>query len=266
MLKKAFTVVEVFAVFFAGSFGARWLLRQMGIASSKEAIQASTADQFDAAAVAIPMSIRWAIVLSLAFLVGWVVARLRPRDYGFTLAGRSWSEHLSTGVVVYALGSLPVLILMLLRHYLHLPGGPKVWTAIEGATWNLDFWIFMLASSIVLPVLVEESFFRGYAQTRFSAAFGPRAAVFVIAVLFILAHTQYADGTFIGTGMMVLGVWWALLIGFARLRTGSLIAPMLAHSLSNVPLRPGVQIAMLFVIAVILIAGRSRARLALRTA
>ena len=254
MLKRVLVVIEVVAVFFAGSLGARWLLRQLGIASSKESIQNATATSFDAAAVAIPMSIRWAIVIALAFLVGWLIARHRPRDYGLTFAGKRWSEHVSAGVTVYALGYTPVLILMLLRHYLQLPGGPKVWNTIEAATWNADFWLFMLASSIVLPVLVEETFFRGYAQTRFTDAFGPRVAIIVIAVLFIAAHTQYADGTFVGTSMILSGIWWALLLGFARFRTGSLIAPMLAHSLSNIPLRPMFQIGLLVVLVVFLIA------------
>lgn len=238
-------VVEVTAVFLGGTLAARLLLRTLGITGSKQAIQSATSTSFDAAAVAIPMSIRWAVVIGLAFLVGYLVARHRPRDYGFTSGGNPWRVHLRTALMVYALGYAPALILMLLRHYVPLSGGPAVWKAFDEATWNLDFWLFILASSIVIPVVVEETFFRGYAQTRFSTVFRPLTAIAVISVVFMLAHTQYADGTFLGTGMLVTGAWWAILLGLARLRTGSLIAPMLAHALSNTPLRPPVQLLLL---------------------
>ena len=257
MLKRMLVVVEVVFVFLAGTFGARFLLKALHITGSKEAIRSGN---FDAAAVAIPMSIRWAIVIGLAFLVGWLVARHRPRDYGFTLAGRSLTSHLGIGVVVYALGYTPVLLLMMARRYFHLEGGPAVWNQIDAATWDLNFWLWMLASSMVLPVLVEETFFRGYVQTRWMTAFRPMTTVVFIAVVFILIHTQYLDGSIIGTAMIVSGFWWAILLGVARWRTGSLIAPMLAHALSNTPLRPAVQIAMLFVLLAVLLVASKQAR------
>ncbi len=153
-------------------------------------------------------------------------------------------SHLGVCIVAYALGYTPVLLLLMARRSFHLEGGPPVWNQIDAATrWDLNFWLWMLASSIVLPVLVEETFFRGYVQTRWMTAFRPMTTIVFIAVVFILIHTQYLDGSIIGTAMIVTGFWWAILLGVARWRTGSLIAPMLAHALSTTPLRPAVQVA-----------------------
>jgi membrane protease YdiL (CAAX protease family) len=237
MLRKILVFVEIILVFFAGTLAARFVLKSFGITGSKQAIQSAATTNFDPLSVAVPMIIRWSIVIGLAFIVGWVIARHRLRDYGLTLAQHSVYWHLRAGIVTLAFGFLPVLILFLLRHYLQLKGGPELWNLLENAPRNLNFWLFMLASSIILPPLVEEIFFRGYAQTRFMSVFTPTTAVIIVAILFVLAHIQYFDGTLVGTLMLVLGLWEFIVLGFSRIRTGSLLAPLFAHAILNIPLR-----------------------------
>jgi membrane protease YdiL (CAAX protease family) len=253
ILRKALVLVEIVAVFFAGTFAARFLLKALGITGSKQAINSATTTHFDAASVAVPMIIRWSIVIGLAFLVGWLVARHRPRDYGLTLAGRSLGWQLRAGVVTAAFGFLPVVTLLLLRHYFHLPGGPAIWAMLEKAPRTLEFWLFMLASSIVIPPIVEEIFFRGYAQTRLATAFRPGTAVLTISLLFVMAHVQYFDGSLISTVMLPFGFWQFTVLGLSRLRTGSLVAPMVAHAIGNIPLRPPEQWALAIGLAVVLV-------------
>lgn len=253
ILRRALVLAEIVAVFFAGTFAARFLLKALGIAGSKQAIHSATTTHFDAAAVAVPMAIRWSIVIGLAFLVGGFVARHRPRDYGLTLAGRTLGWHLRMGVVTAAFAFLPVAVLLLLRHHFHLEGGPAIWTVLDEAPRTFDFWLFMLASSIVLPPIVEETFFRGYAQTRLATAFRPGTAILTISLLFVLAHVQYFDGSLISTAMLPLGFWQFTVLGFSRLRTGSLVAPMVSHAIGNIPLRPPELWALAIGLAVVLI-------------
>ncbi|HEY4490358.1 MAG TPA: CPBP family intramembrane glutamic endopeptidase, partial [Acidobacteriota bacterium] len=82
-----------------------------------------------------------------------------------------------------------------------------------------------------------ETFFRGYAQTRFSTVFRPTTAVCIVATLFIMAHIQYFDGSLVSTLMLPLGLWQFIVLGISRIRTGSLVAPIISHAIGNIPLR-----------------------------
>jgi membrane protease YdiL (CAAX protease family) len=251
LLRRAGVFAEIVIVFLAGTFAARFLLKALGIAGSKEAIKASSETTWNAAAVAVPMLIRWSIVIALAFLVGWLLARHRPRDYGFTLAGRGAAWHAKAAVIGLAFGFLPVLLLLLARHQFHLKGGPAIWDALDRAPRTLDFWLFALASSIVIPPLVEETFFRGYMQTRLCTAFRPLTAIISGAVLFALAHVQYFDGTLLGPAFLLLGLWQFIVLGLLRLRTGSLLGPMITHALFNIPMRAAEQTVVAIVLTLI---------------
>ena len=81
----------------------------------------------------------------------------------------------------------------------------------------------VLLKSALLAPLCEEAFFRGY-LLGVLAPYGRRAAVLATALLFALMH--------MGQGMLpcaLLGV----LLGALTLRTGSLLAPVLAHGCYN---------------------------------
>ncbi len=88
-------------------------------------------------------------------------------------------------------------------------------------------WLIWIALVIAAPIF-EEAFFRGFLFKGFSASFmGPIGAIALTAGLWALIHTQY-DLYGIGT-IFCLG----LLIGLARLRTGSLWVPMAMHAMTN---------------------------------
>lgn len=246
-------LVEIVAVFLVATLAARLVLQTLGMVSSKQAIQSAETMNFDAVAVAVPLLIRWSMVIGLAFLTGWFWGGQRLRDYGLTFADRPLRWHLGAGLVTLAYGFLPIVAFLLLRHHWRLSGGPAHWSAIEAAPRHLNFWLFMMASSIVIPPLVEEIFFRGYAQARLATVFRPLTAILTIAVLFVFAHTQYLDGSFVGAAMIVLGIWQFSVLGLARLRTGSLIAPFFAHAIGNIPLRPQEQWPLMIVLTAIIV-------------
>jgi membrane protease YdiL (CAAX protease family) len=88
-------------------------------------------------------------------------------------------------------------------------------------------WLIWVALVIAAPIF-EEAFFRGFLFQGFSSSFmGPFGAIALTAGLWALIHTQY-DLYGIGT-IFCLG----LLIGLARLHTGSLWPPIAMHAMAN---------------------------------
>jgi membrane protease YdiL (CAAX protease family) len=87
--------------------------------------------------------------------------------------------------------------------------------------------LLALAIVVVLP-LAEEVLFRGFLFTGvLHSRLGPVGAVVLTALLWSLMHVQY-DAYGIGT-IFVSG----LLLGYARLKTGSLYVTILLHGLMN---------------------------------
>jgi len=112
---------------------------------------------------------------------------------------------------------------------------------IMGWKFNLEipenFWKLALAQ-LLLAALPEELFFRGYLQARFnqilgknwkflSAQIGP--GLFITAALFALAHFAITPAP-----DRLLVFFPALLFGWLREKTNSLLAPTLFHFASNI--------------------------------
>lgn len=89
-------------------------------------------------------------------------------------------------------------------------------------------WLLWVALVFSAPVF-EEIFFRGFLYKGFASGFiGPMASIFLIAGLWAAIHTQY-DAYDMGT-IFVLGV----ILGLARMRTGSLLVPLAMHATANI--------------------------------
>ena len=88
-------------------------------------------------------------------------------------------------------------------------------------------WMLWVALIFAAP-LFEEIFFRGFLFQGIASGFpGPTGAVFVTASLWALIHTQY--DAYDRIIIFCLG----LLLGAARLRTGSLLTPLALHVATN---------------------------------
>jgi CAAX protease family protein len=88
-------------------------------------------------------------------------------------------------------------------------------------------WTLWLAVVVAVP-LFEEVFFRGFLLAGFAASFmRPIGAVLVTTALWAGLHFQYD-----AAGIAVV-FCFGLLLGAARLRTGSLIVPLSIHALEN---------------------------------
>jgi membrane protease YdiL (CAAX protease family) len=89
------------------------------------------------------------------------------------------------------------------------------------------FWVLVVALTVAAP-LVEEVFFRGFLlKGLVSTYLRPAGAVLLTSALFASMHAQYdlyGMATIFAVG---------LLLGTARLTTGSLFVPVVLHGLSN---------------------------------
>ena len=79
---------------------------------------------------------------------------------------------------------------------------------------------------VLLAPIAEEMLFRGYLLPRLAARMGPQPALLATALLFAALHTHY------GLQALVLVVH-GVVLGWARLRTGRLAAPVLLHMAVN---------------------------------
>ena len=159
------------------------------------------------------------MLLPAALLVG-VVPRLRP------LAG--WARGVvQPGLVVLIAGSSAVAL--------------TVWASIAapdleqaiGMVPDLPGALLLLGAlgfSIVNASL-EELAFRGFLQSSVAAATGStRLAIVVQAIAFGLAHLHGVPNGWLGVAMAGT---WALVLGWARVRSGGLLTPLLGHVVAD---------------------------------
>lgn len=96
-------------------------------------------------------------------------------------------------------------------------------------SWFLDsdrdgLFLFAVVTVVLLGPLAEELVFRGYLQGGLARPYPPVVALLVVSVLFGLVH-----GPLYALPLTLMG----LVFGWLALKTGGLLAPMLAHVLHN---------------------------------
>jgi len=95
---------------------------------------------------------------------------------------------------------------------------------IDAADSRLALWA--LATICIQPALVEEWFFRGIVWKSFRRYLGVHGTVWVVAVMFGMAHI----GAFLSVPVLIL---IGGLLGYARLYSGGLALPIALHFLHN---------------------------------
>jgi len=161
----------------------------------------------------IPLLLLWTPVL-------WLLRERRDlAEYGLTFAG--WGRGL-----VWGLGAAAIVLPCFMLGY-WLWWGVHVGRAIA---WNFSLaLLYQPFVQLLVTALPEEVFFRGYVQGQLARV---RAAgvwpIFAAASLFALAH-------FITEPHLIrLAVFFpGLLFGWLRVRSGSLVAPIVLHALAN---------------------------------
>lgn len=232
-------ISEVASVLIVGSLLARLIQRGLDLGSWKGAQSAMLAGEpvdflLLSRLAVVELSIRYAVLCGIAFSLGWWHRRRRLGAYGLTTAATPVPRLVRDGVILFGVIGLPPMLLVMTSRYLDLGAGAPQWELFPDRL-NPQFLLYAAISSFVLVPILEELFFRGYVQARLTEDFGAVGSIFLAALLFALAHGQYYRASVLSLGMLVSLAVQSLVVGFVFYRTGSLIPPIVAHSLVNLP-------------------------------
>jgi membrane protease YdiL (CAAX protease family) len=179
------------------------------------------------------ITLRIGLIAAFGLVLLWFRRGVTPRDTGLTRAGKPLGYLVRVGILLGASSSFLVGIIFAVHALVPLGEGLPAWDEVRTVTRNTAFYVEMLATSIVVPPLVEEIMARGYMRVRLVESYGRIGGVVLTGLVFALAH-----GKFISTDpllavflvvLIVSSVSWAWI---AQL-TGSLIPPMIAHAITN---------------------------------
>jgi len=179
--------------------------------------------------------------LALVYLpLGWILYTRRDFErYALTLKG--WRESLA----LFAVVSLVTLVPFWTANHLFetvIQENRFVWlggmTRREaGELATIVGWLSLVAGEVLAVALPEEVFYRGYFQSRIGEAtpakwtlLGVRVgwALPIASLVFVAGHLAVRPAAW------QLGIFFpGLVFGWMRLRSGSLLAPVLYHALCN---------------------------------
>lgn len=240
-LAGVFAISEILTVLILGrilgDLTAKFTLQAFGIdiASLDQMAMASDPDLEAALVTGVLITSRFIWLLLFAFLILHYVHGITPRAAGVSRGGHSWTTLIGAGVLLFAFAWLPFKLVFLANEYFQFGEGLAAWRAWSSIEFSLAYFAFLLAGLLILPPLFEEPFSRGYMRVRLAKACGPITGVILAAVLFSLSH-----GHFYKDDAMVISVLAAVVFGticwtWVAYRMNSVIPPMIAHSLGNIP-------------------------------
>lgn len=232
-------IAEVVLLFLAGSLLGRWASSVLGLSDwIGEANEMILSQNINFTGIAnrsaVNLAFKYISVFSLVIMVLWL--RKKPvRPYmGMGRANLPLADQFKSGLLLFCLiGFIPKILFGLWP--LGLVGdGPAHWQMLH-SEWDLDFWIYMMVGSIIIPPIVEELFFRGFTLSRLSEAFSTGYAILIMALLFAGFHTQYYQMSIISIAQLVLLFFSSVVLGYSRVYSGTIIPALVAHALVNIP-------------------------------
>jgi len=180
--------------------------------------------------------VEFTLILVPAFVLGRLRYRAPARAYRLTLNGAPLYKLVLMGVLLFCVASLPSTAVHLAHTFFSFGEGARHWRYLEELPRDFGYFLFMLAGDVLLPPLFEETWARGYTLTRLVDVFGPAAAILLTALFFCLAHTQYLIVDAYAIAILLSSLFFSAALGYVAYRTGSLVPPLVAHSLVNSPL------------------------------
>ncbi len=157
-----------------------------------------------------------------AFLAAWWLLAGRPHPVDFLrLRSRQPLAEAGAGVCLGLIGWAVTLVVgalaALVMGAFDLPAPETVPPLVR---WIAGLSVLERATVVVMAMTLEEFYFRAFLQSRFGAV--------AASILFLLAHSGYGEPLFF---VGLLGI--TAILAAAYRRTGSTIAPILAHGTFN---------------------------------
>lgn len=242
-IKKVSAILEVFGIYVAGQFVGFLAASLLGLKLQNPLLTLSSSP---IPAELLQVTVQFLILIFfqyfgwflLAYPIGWWHRRRSLHQYGFSLSGQSLSALVLTGVALFAFVNLPTRILEQIN-LLYPLGEQAAWRqtllTMNWSSW--EFWLLMAIGSFGLIPILEETFYRGYVQTRLEEDLGPMAAILCTACLFAFSHGQYLMFNVYNVSILAITVLEAIAWGYVFYRTRSLLPTILAHMLVNFPVR-----------------------------
>lgn len=238
MLARVGAIAEPAFVLIAGTLLARIALSRLGAPLAEHYLYDLNVPDFLSAAAAqfLNLTFSFAIILVLAILLGLWRGRSAAASYGLTLGNTGVLGLVGVGILLGLVASVPEQIVRLVSEYVRLGPGTRFWALETRVRWDANFWIYMAVGSYLVVPIFEELFTRGYVLGRVRESFSPGGTLIAMAAFFTLAHGQYRHLDALALGAQVSLFVWAGICGYAVYRTGSLIPPIIAHGIINVPI------------------------------
>ena len=177
--------------------------------------------------------LRIGCVAAFGLALLWFRRGIRPAATGLTLANKPLGSLIATGVVLGAVSSLLISMVFAVHTLIPLGEGLTAWDELRRSRLDAAFYVELLATSVIVPPLVEEIMARGYMRVRLVESYGVTGGVVLAGLVFALAH-----GKFISTDPL-LAIFMVLLIvnsvswTYLAQTSGSLVPPMVAHAMTN---------------------------------
>jgi membrane protease YdiL (CAAX protease family) len=161
------------------------------------------------------------LLVSCLFIVKLTPVPATPPDLPKFRAALLGVLYVASGYV-----RLGILLMALQTFVLHRSTPADVIEAVAQMRLGVPGIVMLAFVVVILGPVAEEVLFRGLLLPRLAAQLGPRWALWASAILFASLHYRYETFT-------LLVLFYGLILGWARLRTGGLTVPIVLHSLIN---------------------------------
>lgn len=164
------------------------------------------------------------MIMTFFVMLGCIALFIRLKKGSFrefmAIKGFSWGKFLGFAVALLLLNVL----ITVMTHWLQLEP-MNFMNELAQSAQSLGLLVFVIV--VVVPIY-EEMMFRGFMWSALAnRRLGIWGASLITSILFALIHGQY--GVFEWIGIFLL----AMLFSFARIRSGSLLLPMVLHMINN---------------------------------
>ena len=207
--------VAVWATTLVLGVGPNMLMRHLGVPDAQRILVGSTISRSGTLAATLLLS---AVALRR-------VARLSPREVMLPFR-HGWWRDLLLGLALA--GGAMGLLFAIERAAGWLTVSSWRWNDASGAAWLRSAWLALLAN--LLAAVGEEAMFRGYLLPGLSRAWGERAALIFMAVLFAVPHLLVSGAAETHWALFTAALALpGLMLGWTALRSGDLWLPVGIH-------------------------------------
>ena len=177
--------------------------------------------------------LRIGFIATFGLALLWFRRGATPRDAGLTRAGKPLSYLVGVGVLLGGFSSFLVGTVFAVHAVVPLGEGLAGWQELRLATRDTTFYVELLATSIIVPPLVEEIMARGYMRLRLVESYGRIGGVILTGLVFAFSHGKFISTDPLLAISMILLVVSSISWAYIAQTTGSVIPPMIAHAMTN---------------------------------